>query len=62
MTMAVFAVLAPTFSGTMLLQNIELLTTIEDVPQSTPEERYSGESGGEKVNNGYLQISQLQAS
>lgn len=31
-TMAVFAVLAPTFSGTMLLQNIELLTTIEDVP------------------------------
>lgn len=59
--MAVFAVLAPTFSGAMLLQNIELLTTIEDVPQSTPEKTYSGETGGEKVDNGYLQISQLQA-
>lgn len=61
-TMAVFAVLAPTFLGTMLLQNIELLTTIEDVPQSTPETRYSRESGWGKVNNGYIQISQLQAS
>lgn len=60
--MAVFPVLAPTFLGTMLLQNIELLTTIEKVPKSTPDTKYSGEGGGGKVNNGYLQISQLQAS
>lgn len=60
--MAVFAVLAPTFLGTMLLQNTELLTTIEEVPKSTPETKYWRGSGRGKVDTGYLQISQLQPS
>lgn len=52
MTIAVFAVLAPTFSGTMLLQKINMLTTVEECPVN--------DLG--KVSNRNLQISQLQAS